>query len=457
MLFSSARRGAVRIFAVALILILATSQVLAIEVFYKNEPLPCEVPPVIEKGRTMVPVRAVGEGLGSEVTWNPETKEIIIEKGATKITLTLNKTKVKMEQEGATMEKNLDVAPYVLNGRTMVPLAFISEAFGNKVEWHGFSKTVLIDSDAKTLKLETGISDYEARNLIWAALQGVPEYKKALTGGLYLKRYTPTSLQEESYRSLPELRELYGGNYVIFNLDKPTDAMYTYIMVNTKTREVFAEDPKGSYYQSTIYKFPEKTVAVPLNPAGDAELKGQLVVDVLKSQKKLSQDKYYETEVSVDWLKEGYKYWDRVIVYDNSQTPRKEMGTYYIDFLNDIMDAKKKTVYSNPLGKTKPYIRLNQQNVVPEVLKILDGLGLLTAGKDNYKVVDAVAHDSGDKPSSYGDILRGYFLRIQEQKPDGTTGPTKEYLIEGDGSRLVEFDPINRVYVTIYGNRCPVG
>ncbi|CAI6051941.1 copper amine oxidase N-terminal domain-containing protein [Cohnella sp. JJ-181] len=47
----------------------------------------------------------------------------------------------------------LDVAPFTLNGRTMVPLRFISEAFGAKVGWNQKERRVTIAKGANTIEL----------------------------------------------------------------------------------------------------------------------------------------------------------------------------------------------------------------------------------------------------------------------------------------------------------------
>lgn len=41
---------------------------------------------------------------------------------------------------------SLDVPPRIINGRTMVPISFIAKAFGADIHWDGTSKTVYIDS-----------------------------------------------------------------------------------------------------------------------------------------------------------------------------------------------------------------------------------------------------------------------------------------------------------------------
>lgn len=53
--------------------------------------------------------------------------------------------------------KTLDAAPQIVGDRTMVPLRFIAEALGAKVDWDGDTQTVTIELDGKTLKVTIGV------------------------------------------------------------------------------------------------------------------------------------------------------------------------------------------------------------------------------------------------------------------------------------------------------------
>jgi hypothetical protein len=54
------------------------------------------------------------------------------------------------------LAKTLDAAPVIVDGRTMVPLRFVAEALGAKVEWDGDTQTVSISLDGKTLTVTIG-------------------------------------------------------------------------------------------------------------------------------------------------------------------------------------------------------------------------------------------------------------------------------------------------------------
>ncbi|MEQ6356886.1 copper amine oxidase N-terminal domain-containing protein [Lysinibacillus sp. M3] len=91
-------------------------------------------------GRTLVPMRTIFEELESTVQWNAKTKSITAVRGTKKIGLVIgSKTATINGQKIA-----LDVAPQIINGRTLVPLRFISEALGAKVDWNNQTKTVSI-------------------------------------------------------------------------------------------------------------------------------------------------------------------------------------------------------------------------------------------------------------------------------------------------------------------------
>lgn len=99
-----------------------------------------EAAPVITVGRTMVPLRFVGEAFGAEFTYDSVFKIIDITLGSDKIKMQVGKNSAFVNGK----EITLDVAPYIVNGRTLVPIRFISEAFGADVVWDSNTKTVTI-------------------------------------------------------------------------------------------------------------------------------------------------------------------------------------------------------------------------------------------------------------------------------------------------------------------------
>ena len=116
----------------------------AINVHVNNNNISMDVPPVIVEGRTLVPVAAIAQSLKGEVSWDASTKTVTITRDSKIIKLQLNNKTVTVD--GQVM--NLDVPAQSINGRTMVPVSFIAQAFNEKVVWHPSTQTVLINSDA---------------------------------------------------------------------------------------------------------------------------------------------------------------------------------------------------------------------------------------------------------------------------------------------------------------------
>jgi hypothetical protein len=100
-----------------------------------------DVPAQIIGGSTMVPIRFISESFGADVAWNQYTKTITITRIDKQIILTVGKNTASIDGKEATLSK----PPVVVGGRTLVPLRFISEAFGAKVEWNSDEKKVTID------------------------------------------------------------------------------------------------------------------------------------------------------------------------------------------------------------------------------------------------------------------------------------------------------------------------
>lgn len=96
------------------------------------------VEPQIVNGCTMVPMRVIFEELGCTMDWNNETKTVTASKRVTNISLTVNKKKAYINGK----ENILDAAPCIVNGTTLVPVRFVSEALGVDVKWDQATRTV---------------------------------------------------------------------------------------------------------------------------------------------------------------------------------------------------------------------------------------------------------------------------------------------------------------------------
>ena len=90
-----------------------------------------DVPMQIRDGRTLVPLRFLGEALSATVRWEAETRQIEYTAPGLRIILVEGQKQVLVNDRPYEM----DVAPTIIAGRTMVPVRFVSQWLGAVVRW----------------------------------------------------------------------------------------------------------------------------------------------------------------------------------------------------------------------------------------------------------------------------------------------------------------------------------
>ena len=88
-------------------------------------------PFISAESRTMIPLRAVSEGLGYEVAWDQENFSAIVRGNDVEIVLPINKNFGYVNGE----RKTFDTYTIIADGRTYVPLRFVSENLSKSVTW----------------------------------------------------------------------------------------------------------------------------------------------------------------------------------------------------------------------------------------------------------------------------------------------------------------------------------
>lgn len=101
-----------------------------------------EAAPYAPNGTTLVPVRAITEAFGSTVDWDGTTQEVLITKDNTTIKLKIGSKTVYVNGNAVEMLE----AAQIINGKTVIPLRFISENMGYKVEWDGATSKITISN-----------------------------------------------------------------------------------------------------------------------------------------------------------------------------------------------------------------------------------------------------------------------------------------------------------------------
>ncbi len=94
-----------------------------------------------QNNRIYVPLRTIAENLGASVSWNQGSRLINIKQTAKTIEISLDSGVVMINRQAVAV----DVPTLFINGYTMVPLRFVSEALEAKVEWDANSHSIRIN------------------------------------------------------------------------------------------------------------------------------------------------------------------------------------------------------------------------------------------------------------------------------------------------------------------------
>ncbi len=107
--------------------------------YYLNDEMKTmDVAPIILEGRTLLPIRYVAEALGATVEWEAIEQKVTIRFKDTVIELWIGKNLATVNGEYKLIDPaNPNVKPIVVPpGRTMLPIRFIAENLGCKVDWN---------------------------------------------------------------------------------------------------------------------------------------------------------------------------------------------------------------------------------------------------------------------------------------------------------------------------------
>lgn len=102
-----------------------------------------DVAPFETGGRTMVPLRVVGESLFATVDWDPAAKKVTVVQDGKTVVLMLGSKQALVNGEA----RLLDAPATTRNGRTFVPLRFVSETLGCKVDYKSGVVSVVSPDD----------------------------------------------------------------------------------------------------------------------------------------------------------------------------------------------------------------------------------------------------------------------------------------------------------------------
>ena len=96
--------------------------------------------PIIVNDRTMVPVRAIFEALGYDVSWDKSKQEVVANGSRGTIVISIGSNYMSVNGNST----YIDSPAIIVNDRTLVPARAISEAAGCSVSWDENTRTVSI-------------------------------------------------------------------------------------------------------------------------------------------------------------------------------------------------------------------------------------------------------------------------------------------------------------------------
>lgn len=221
-----------------------------------------QAPVILGEGTTLVPARGVFEAMGAKVEWAEDTRTVSVtsKDGNTIIKLVIDDPTMKVYDMsglfGALMSGQdfkapetpvtLDVAPQIINDRTMIPLRAVSEAMDATVEWDGDNYTIDISTGnaPSAEKIESMVSlSLSADKLTVGAGEEVAIYVNAknLPENIFVSGVTPTiKYDKENFEFVKT--ELVNGDTAISSALGVDNAEYEgsylkspYITINSET------------------------------------------------------------------------------------------------------------------------------------------------------------------------------------------------------------------------------
>ncbi len=222
------------------------------------------VRPIIVQSRVMLPVRAVFEALDANVNYSQSEQKITAKRLSTTVEFVIGSNIMTVNGEA----REIDVAPIVVNNRTLVPVRACSEAFDLDVEWDAKAGAVRIrkpvsmleknswgrseydDAGRLSYKLVKNLSDYGDK---WENLSPANEYyykydeygnpveEMTYYNGSFIYKYVYTNTYDDKCRLVKYVRD----EYTSYSTSKPVETDVYTIKYNDYNQPLIKEGTDG--------------------------------------------------------------------------------------------------------------------------------------------------------------------------------------------------------------------
>jgi S1-C subfamily serine protease len=116
--------------------------------------------PVIVEGRTFLPIRAVVEALNGTIAWTAADKKVTIIMGSDVLELFIGKSTARVNGTPMSVDPvNPKVVPFIVGGRTMLPVRFVAERLGGTVAWNDATKTATLTFGSTTTQTSLSVTE----------------------------------------------------------------------------------------------------------------------------------------------------------------------------------------------------------------------------------------------------------------------------------------------------------
>jgi len=119
-----------------------------VTVYVNGRKVHFDQPPIIQNGRTLVPVRATCEAMDIVVDWTQEIQEVQLTKDNKEFSMRIGQSRYYTNKYGEGVYDYFDVPPQIINGRTLLPIRAIAEFFGYDVAWEASTNSVIIEGSS---------------------------------------------------------------------------------------------------------------------------------------------------------------------------------------------------------------------------------------------------------------------------------------------------------------------
>jgi len=101
--------------------------------------------PTIMRSRTFLPIRAVAEALGGTVGWDEATRTVTVTLGGHQVSLQIGSSVATLDGTRRPIDSaDALVVPVIVSGRTLLPVRFVAESLGCKVDWLAAEQKITI-------------------------------------------------------------------------------------------------------------------------------------------------------------------------------------------------------------------------------------------------------------------------------------------------------------------------